>query len=56
MNSIISRFEDGVLRHGDLAEPLQAFYVARAEMWSKDREQYIAYLKMTGEYDEEYDV
>ena len=56
MNSMITRFEDGVLRHGDLAETLQAFYVARAEMWSKDREQYIAYLKMTGEYDEEYDV
>ena len=56
MNSMITRFEDGLLRHGDLAETLQAFYVARAEMKSDDRDKYIAYLKMTGEYDEEYDV
>jgi TPR repeat protein len=52
---LIARFEEGFLHHGDLAETLQAMYRARAEMWSKNRVQHIAYLKMTGEYKEEYE-
>ena len=32
MDNLKLCFEDGYLRHGDLAETLQAFYVARAEM------------------------
>ena len=55
MNNIIICFEEGQLHHGDLAATLQAFYLARAEMRSKDRDVYIAYLKMTGEYEEEFD-
>ena len=47
-------FEIGLLHHSDLAETLQTFYRARAEMKSKDREQYIAYLKRRGEYEAEY--
>ena len=56
MKSVLLCFEDGLLHHGDLAETLQAFYRARAEMKSEDRDKYIAYLKMTGEYNEEYDL
>ena len=51
IDSLISCFMDGVLHHGDLADTLQAFYLARAEMKSDDRDQYIGHLKMTGEYD-----
>ena len=53
MGALIGRFENGLLHHGDLAETLQAMYAARAEMRSKDRDQYLAYLKQTGEYQEE---
>ena len=55
MESLIICFGNGLLHHGDLAETLQAMYLARAEMKSEDRDQYIAYLKKTGEYREEYE-
>ena len=55
MEALIGYFEFGLLHHGDLAETLQAFYFARAEMRSKDRNQFIEHLKKTGEYREEYD-
>jgi len=48
-------FENGLIHHGDLAETLQAMYLARGEMRSEDRDQYIKHLKMTGEYREEYE-
>ena len=54
MDNLIESFEVGLLRHGDLAETLQAFYCAKSEMKSKDRDRYIEYLKSTGEYLEEY--
>ena len=53
---LIVCFEDGFLRHGDLAETLQAMYLARAEMKSGERDEYIKHLKMIGEYKEEYDL
>ena len=56
MNVLIECFEDGLLRHGNLAETLQAFNNARAEMKSKDRDQYIKHLKETGESCEEFDL
>lgn len=56
MGAVIGRFEDGLLQHEDLAESLRAFYLARAEMRSDDRMQYIARLKETGEYEAEYDM
>ena len=55
MGALISRFEYGFLHHGDLAETLQAFYRSRAELKSKDRDEYIKHLKMTGNYLEEYE-
>ena len=55
MRCLIVRFEAGLFHHGDLAETLQAMYRARAEMKSEDRDQYIEYLKRTGEYEAEYD-
>jgi TPR repeat protein len=55
MDCLIDDFEDGFLRHGDLADTLKAFYRARAEMRSEDRDKYIEYLKKTGEYKEEYE-
>ena len=48
-------FEDGLLRHADLAETLQAFYRSRSEMKSEDRDEYIKHLKEIGEYEEEYE-
>jgi TPR repeat protein len=48
-------FEKGLLHHADLAETLQAMYRARAELKSEDRDKYIEYTKMTGEYTAEYD-
>ena len=48
-------FEDGLLRHSDLAETLQAMYRSRAEMKSEDRDEYIKHLKEIGEYEEEYE-
>ena len=56
MAALIAYFEQGSLRHGDLAETLQAMYLARAELSSKDRKKYIEHLKKTGEYDEGCDV
>ena len=55
MEILIECFGDGRIHHRDLAETLQAFYRARAEMKSEDRDQYIAYLKRTGKYEEEYE-
>ena len=55
METLIGLFGIGLLQHGDLAETLQAMYAARAEMKSDDRDEYIKYLKMTGEYEAEYD-
>jgi len=55
MDRLILCFEDGLLHHADLAETLQVMYVARAEMKSEDRDVYIAHLKKTGAYKEEYD-
>ena len=55
MNNLIACFEDGFLRHVDLAETLQAMYRSRAEMKSEHRDQYIAHLKKTGEYKAEYE-
>jgi len=55
MKTLIGCFENGLLQHGDLAETLQAKYAARAEMKSDDRDEYIKYLKITGEYKAEYD-
>ena len=54
MESLIVFFDVGFLHHGDLAQTLQAFYRARSEMKSEDRDQHIAYLKRTGQYREEY--
>jgi TPR repeat protein len=48
-------FMYGLLCHRDLAETLQAFYLARAEMKSEDRDKFIAHLKRIGEYQAEYD-
>jgi len=48
-------FDDGLLHHANLAETLQNFYRARAEMMSEDRDQFIKHLKMIGEYEEEYE-
>ena len=56
IRALILRFEDGMLHHDDLAETLQAFYLARAEMKSDGRDWYISYLKMKGEYRAEYDM
>jgi hypothetical protein len=56
MEALIKCFEAGFLHHGDLAKTLQAMYLARSEMRSEDRDKYIKYLKMTGEYEEEYEL
>jgi hypothetical protein len=56
MDNLIACFERGLLCHGDLAETLQVMYRSRAELKSDNRDQYIEYLKMTGEYDAEYDA
>ena len=42
--NLIAGFEAGFLHHGDLSEALEAMYLARAEMKSKDRDQWIAYM------------
>ena len=55
MDSLVVCFEEGLLHHGDLAETLQVFYRSRDEMKSDGRDQYITYLKMKGEYKEEYE-
>ena len=48
-------FEKGLIHHGDLAETVQAFYLAKTEMKSEDRDQHIQHLKMTGRYLAEYE-
>ena len=55
MDILIIYFERGLLHHEDLANTLQAMYYARAEMESKGRDEYFAYLRKTGEYHEEYE-
>ena len=55
VDTLIGWFEEGYLRHEDLAETVQAFYRARSEMKSGDRDQYIAHLKRTGKYKKCYD-
>ena len=55
MRALIECYENDFLHHGDLAETLQAMYRARAEMKSDDRDKFMAYLKRTGEYREEYE-
>ena len=55
MGNLIACFEGGILKHSDLAETLQAFYLAKAELNSEGRDQYIEWLKRTGKYHEEYD-
>ena len=49
MDSLIEYFENGILHHSDLAETLQAFYLARAELLSTDRDKFIEFLKVKGE-------
>ena len=56
MDSVIAYFEYGLLHHDDLAETLQSAYRARAELKSNGRDQYIAHLKETGEYEAEYEM
>jgi TPR repeat protein len=53
MNNLILCFEEGFLHHGDLAETLQAMYLARTEMKNEGRDKYIAALKITGKYKDE---
>ena len=55
MDALIECFRHGQLHHSDLAETLQAMYRARDELKSEDRDKYIVYLKMTGEYDPDLD-
>ena len=55
MECLIRYFEYGDLHHADLAEIMPAYYRSRAEMRSKDRDQYIEHLKKTGGYHEEHD-
>ena len=55
MDSLIFYFQDGLLQHADLAETLQAFYLARDEMKSEGRDQFIKHLKVKGRYQQEYD-
>ena len=56
MENLIGCFEDGLLRHGDLAETLQGMYRSNTEMKSDDRDKYIQHLKTTGKYKKEYDI
>ena len=56
MNALINLcFEDGLLHHTNLAETLQNFYRARAEMKSEDRDKFIEHLKKTGGYQDDMD-
>ena len=54
--ALIAAFAAGLLHHCDLAQSLRAFYCARAEMKSEDRDKFISYLRSTGKNTEEYDV
>ena len=55
IEQLIMCFEGGLLHHADLAETMQAYYLARDEMRSGDRKQYIEHLKKTGKYEAEFD-
>ena len=55
MESLVACFEEGWLQHADLAETMLVFYCSRTEMKSEVRDQYIKYLKVKGEYKEEFD-
>ena len=55
MYGIVVCFKEGLLHHGDLAKTLRAFYQARAELRSEERDKHIEYLKRTGEYDAKYE-
>ena len=52
---LIGYFQRGFLHHGDLAGALQAMYRAIADMRSKERDEFIEYLKEEGKYNEMYD-
>ena len=57
MEALIACFERGLLHHTDLSEITQAFYLARDEMRSKNRDIYVEYLKMKGEHNKkEHDL
>ena len=56
MEALVLCFEAGLLHHADLAESIRAFYRARVEMNSGDRDQWVKYLKETGKYDDAYDM
>ena len=54
MSTLLDYFEGGLLHHGDLADTLQAFYVAKADRKSNDRDMFLRHLIMTGEYEERF--
>ena len=54
MGALIADFECAFLQHGDLAETLQAMYLARADLNSNDRDMFVEHLKMIGIPEEEY--
>ena len=56
MEDLIGAFGAGLLHHADLAKTMQSFYRSRAEMMSKDRQQFIEHLKEIGEYEAEDDM
>ena len=56
MGSLVVCFEEGLLRHTDLAETAQSFYRSRAELRSKERDEFIEHLKKIGLYGVEYDM
>ena len=56
MEALIDYFEDGFLKHGDLAESLKDMYLAKAEMSSKARDMFITHLKETGEYEKDPNI
>jgi hypothetical protein len=56
MEVLVQCFEFGFLHHADLAEVLQAMYLAIADLKSEDRDLYIEHLKKTGQYDEDYEL
>jgi len=55
MEALIGCFAFGFLHHADLSEALQAMYLARTEMRSKNRWLFVEYTKTTGEYEAEYE-
>ena len=57
MKSLICCFEFGLVHHGDLADALRAMYRARSDLCSEDRTKFLLeYMKLTGEYKEEYEA